>query len=151
MFQVFQEAHLARLAAGRQDAQPAPSEAPKARRAPKAAPAPTEAQPAPQAPPTSAPEPSLPCCGARAASGIHKSDCPVAYPKPAPEKTPPATEEPAPPAAPTVEDVRSAFLGYASRKGRDAAVALLATFGAAKVAEVPTAQFGALVAACKGA
>jgi hypothetical protein len=121
----------------------------KPKEAPEAAPSPAAAQPAGQEPllsPSSGPvDPSYPCCNARLASGIHKSDCPVAYPKAAPA----APAKVAPPAAPTVEQVRSAFLSYASAKGRDAAVALLERFGAKKVAEVPAEQFPAFLGALK--
>jgi hypothetical protein len=86
--------------------------------------------------------------------------------KPAPEATPePAAapadagsvdlgeDEPTPPPPPekkaapalTMDEVRTAFLGFASRKGRDAAVALLAKFKAAKLGEVEPSRYAEIM------
>jgi hypothetical protein len=100
-----------------------------------------------QAPAEAPRDPVRLCCGARVAAGIHMSNCPtlnLSVPPPTPA-APPA----APPAAVSVEEVRSSFLSYASRKGRDEAVALLQRFGVAKVGDLPAAQWPALLGAMK--
>ncbi len=64
---------------------------------------------------------------------------------------PPAPPKAAPPAkaAPTLDEVRTAFLGFASRKGRDAAVGLLSRFNAAKLGDVDAKHYPAILAAVK--
>jgi hypothetical protein len=60
--------------------------------------------------------------------------------------TPPAT----PPAdAPTYQATADAVTKLARTKGRDAAVAVLAHFGAAKLPDVKPEQFAAVIAACE--
>lgn len=51
----------------------------------------------------------------------------------------------------TYEDVRKAFMELNQAKGRDATLAVLKQFNAAKVPDIPAAQFGAAVAAAKAA
>lgn len=61
--------------------------------------------------------------------------------QPAPETKPAAAEA-------TVEDARKAVLALSKTKGRDAAVAVLTTFGADKVPALKPEQFAEFVAAC---
>lgn len=137
-----------------------PSDAPAAPRPPRK---PKEAQePAPAAPPAQEGAPAAPQAPAKAYkaprpcagcgknlddddSQPHSAACPVAHP---PAKAAPAAP-PAPPKQPTVEEVRSAFLSYASRLGRDAAIALLGRFSAAKVADLPAERFSEFLTALK--
>jgi hypothetical protein len=53
--------------------------------------------------------------------------------------------------APTYQDTADAVTKLARAKGRDAAVAVLAKFGAAKLPDVQPAQFAAVIAACEEA
>jgi hypothetical protein len=53
--------------------------------------------------------------------------------------------------APTYQDTADAVTKLARAKGRDAAVAVLARFGAAKLPEVKPEQFAAVIAACEEA
>lgn len=60
------------------------------------------------------------------------------------------SSEPAP--ACTYDDAAKAIQGLAKTKGRDAAVAVLAAFGVAKLPELTdTSKFGAVVEACNAA
>lgn len=82
----------------------------------------------------------------------NESSVDLSDPDPNPPKAKPATPPPPKdeaPAGPSVDEIRSHFLAYASRKGRDAAVALLQKFGASKMAEVPEAKLPAFYAALK--
>ena len=83
---------------------------------------------------------------------IRKAVKPEAAPvavEPEPEKSTPAPAVKA--VTVSLEEVRSAFLAFASRKGRDEAVAILGRFGAPKVGDLPPAQFPAFLSALKGA
>lgn len=73
-------------------------------------------------------------------------ESPKAKPEPAAEQKPAPAPKAETPKAPTADEIRSAFLAFASRKGRDAAVALLQSFGAAKLTEVESAKLPALFA-----
>jgi hypothetical protein len=53
--------------------------------------------------------------------------------------------------APSYQDTADAVTKLARAKGRDAAVAVLAKFGAAKLPDVQPAQFAAVIAACEEA
>lgn len=53
--------------------------------------------------------------------------------------------------APTYQDAAAAITKLARAKGRDAAVAVLARFGAAKLPDVKPEQFAAVIAACEEA
>lgn len=55
----------------------------------------------------------------------------------------PAPEEPA--AVYTVEDIRKAFAAYGKAKGKDAAKAVLTRFGAAKVTELDSKHYAAVM------
>lgn len=56
-----------------------------------------------------------------------------------------------PAAAATYQDAATAVTALAKTKGRDAAVAILAQFGAGKLPEVKPEDFAAVVAACEEA
>ena len=53
--------------------------------------------------------------------------------------------------APTYQDTADAVTKLARTKGRDAAVAVLSGFGAAKLPDVKPEQFAAVIAACEKA
>ncbi|TXH58400.1 MAG: hypothetical protein E6Q97_02230 [Desulfurellales bacterium] len=53
--------------------------------------------------------------------------------------------------APTYQDTADAITKLARTKGRDAAVAVLKTFGATKLPDVKPEQFAAVIAACEAA
>ena len=53
--------------------------------------------------------------------------------------------------APTYQDTADAVTKLARTKGRDAAVAVLNEFGAAKLPDVKPEQFAAVIAACEKA
>lgn len=93
---------------------------------------------APKATPVEVAEPvveeALPCCGARKSSGIHKSDCSVAYPK-------------APP-VPTYDEVRAAALAFAQKHGKAALVEVLQKYNPeGKITAVPEDKRSALISA----
>jgi hypothetical protein len=73
--------------------------------------------------------------------------------KPEPSATTQAAESPSEPAAPTiaVADLNAAIIGLAKSKGRDAAVAILGEFGAAKVPELKPEQYADVLAAVQKA
>lgn len=75
---------------------------------------------------------------------------------PAPQAASAASStEPAQPAADTpaiaIAEVNAAIIALAKAKGRDAAVAVLGTFGVAKAPELKVEQYAAVVAAAKKA
>lgn len=71
-------------------------------------------------------------------------------PAPAPKTEPAAPADAAAP-APTYQDAAAAVTNLAKVKGRDAAVAVLTKFGAAKLPDVTPEQFADVIAACKEA
>jgi hypothetical protein len=73
--------------------------------------------------------------------------------KPEPSATTQAADAPAAAEAPAVafDAVRDAIMGLSKAKGRDAAVAVLGTFGVAKAPELKAEQYADVVAAAKKA
>ena len=101
--------------------------------------APAEA-PTAEAPTTEAPAAEAPTTEAPAAE--------------APTTEAPTTEAPAaeaPAAAPSYQDAANAIMRLARARGRDAAVAVLAKFGAGKLPDVKPEHFAAVIAACEAA
>lgn len=66
---------------------------------------------------------------------------------PHPAETEPVTEEPAPETtkAPALDDVRKALMELSKVKGRDAARAMVESFGAAKVGELKADDYAAVI------
>lgn len=81
-------------------------------------PAPAKAEPKPKAEPKSAPEPAV-------------EDTPESHATPADPET-----------LVTLDEIKAAVLKLAATKGRDAAVAVLQSFGAAKAPELKPEQYG---------
>jgi bbp35 len=89
---------------------------------------------------------------AQAAAPASKPSAPPS-PQPASAQTPdaPAANAPAAEAAPDYETAARAVTALAKARGREAAVAVLAQFGAARLPEVAPEQFAAVIAACEQA
>ena len=88
----------------------------------------------------------------QAAAPASKPSAPPS-PQPASAQTPdaPAANAPAAEAAPDYETAARAVTALAKARGREAAVAVLAQFGAARLPEVAPEQFAAVIAACEQA
>lgn len=88
----------------------------------------------------------------QAAAPASKPSAPPS-PQPASAQTPdaPAANAPAAEAAPDYETAARAVTALAKACGREAAVAVLAQFGAARLPEVAPEQFAAVIAACEQA
>lgn len=103
--------------------------------------------PKPKATPakTAAPAPTQPTAEAEAATAPES--------KVEPSATTQAADAPAAADAPTIAiaDVNAAIIALAKAKGRDAAVAVLGTFGVAKAPELKAEQYADVVAAAKKA